>query len=353
MSRSFLDGVLAQPDNLAQSASVVRAALAGPVGARAAAAVERGCLLAFGMGASAHAAAGFAASMRGTGRPALAVSAADLDTGSPAGLAAAYLAISQSGRSRETVEALAAAPAAGPSDAGSSTRLALTNEPDGPLGTLADVVLPLGCGADTRVSTLSYTATLQALGLLADRVTGRLSADWAALPALASEVLSREVDALVATLVDVDTVDVVGSGVHVATAGAVALLLREAVHLPAAGFATREYLHGPLETVGPRQAVLLFGSGREVPLAASLAGHGADVVLLTDVEIDEPAPHLRVFRLPPAPGLAGCVLDVLPVQLAAAAVAQRTGRAIELRHMPADTKLSANAEPRGVSMGPT
>jgi glucosamine--fructose-6-phosphate aminotransferase (isomerizing) len=328
-----------------RSASVVRAALARPVGARAAAAVELGCLLAFGMGASAHAAAGFAALMRRAGRPALAASAADLDTDSPAGLAAAYLAISQSGRSRETVSALAAVPTTGPSAAGPSTRIALTNEPDGPLGALADTVLPLGCGPDTRVSTLSYTATLQALGLLADRVTGGPSADWAALPSLASAALSQDVDALVATLDDVDCIDVVGSGVRVATAGAVALLLREAAHLPAAGFATREYLHGPLETVGPRLGVLLFGSGREVPLAASLAEHGARVVLLTDAEVDPTGRHVSVLRLPAAAGLAGCVLDVLPVQLACAALADRAGRAIELRHMPADTKLSGDPEP--------
>jgi glucosamine--fructose-6-phosphate aminotransferase (isomerizing) len=128
--------------------------------------------------------------------------------------------------------------------------------------------------------------------------------------------------------------------VRVATAGAVALLLREAANLPAAGYDTREYLHGPLEAAGPDRAVLLFGSGREVRLAAELAGYGARVVLVTDG--DASAPGLHVVRRPAAAGLAGCVLDILPVQLATAVLAERTGRVIRLRRMPADTKLGGD-----------
>lgn len=338
MSISYLDGVRGQPDNLRRSAAVVGTALAGPVGADTVAALQRGGLIAFGMGASTHASAGFAAVLRAAGHPAVAMSAADLRDGAPPGLAATYLGISQSGRSRETAEALAAVPA------DTAARLALTNDPVAPLGGLADVVLPLGCAEDTRVSTLSYTATLQALGLLADRFTGRASADWAALPGLAAAVLDTDVEPLAAALAGAGCVDVVASGVRAATAGAAGLLLREAAHLPAASFTTREYLHGPLETAGPGRTVLLFGAGREMPLAADLAGYGATVVLCTDTGDDLPArPRLDVLRLPAAGGLAGCVLDILPVQLAAHALAERAGRPIELRHMPADTKLAGPA----------
>lgn len=338
MSTRYLDGVRGQPDNLRRSAAVVRAALAGPVGSAAVAALGRGGVVALGMGASTHAAAGFAAVLRAANQAAVAMSAADLGDGVPRGLAAAFLGISQSGRSRETVEALTAVPA------GTAARLALTNHPDAPVAALADVVLPLGCAEDTRVSTLSYTATLQALGLLADRLTGRASADWTALPDLAAAVLDTDIAPLAAALAGTGCVDVVASGVRAATAGAAGLLLREAAHLPAASFATREYLHGPLETAGPGQTVLLFGAGREVSLAADLAGYGANVVLLTDAGDEIPAhPRLHVLRLPAAGGLAGCVLDILPVQLAAHALAERAGRAIELRHMPADTKLAGPA----------
>jgi glucosamine--fructose-6-phosphate aminotransferase (isomerizing) len=336
MPVSYLDGVQAQPDILARSASVVTAALAGRVGSRMVSTVRRGNLLAYGMGASTHAAAGFAAVLRAAGRPATAMSAADLLDGIPLGLAATVLAISQSGRSRETVEVLATVDE-------NTTRLALSNNPDGPLSKLANATLPLGCGEDTAVSTLSYTASLQALGLLADRIIGEPSADWAALPGLAATVLDRDVAPLAGALAEARCVDAVASGCGVATAGAVGLLLREAAYLPSASFTTREYLHGPLETAGPDRTILLFGAGGEIPLAAELAGYGATVLLLTSFDGDLPAhPNLHVVRLPAAGGLAGCVLDILPVQRAVHAVSERLGRPIELRHMPADTKLDAS-----------
>lgn len=331
MTRPYLDGVLAQPENLRRSAEAVRTALAGPVGAQAASVARWGGVVAFGMGASAHAAVGFAASLRADGLPVAAASAADLHEGVPHGLAAGFLGISQSGRSRETVEALAAAPAA---------RLALTSDPHSPLGATADTVIALGCGEDTAVTTLSYTATLQALGLLAERMGGQPRTDWDLLPDLASQVLHGDAEPLAAALAGVACVDVVAAGARLATAGAAALLLREAGHLPTASFSTREYLHGPAETAGPGRAVLLFGAAREVPLALDLARYGARVVLVTDSDADVPASGgLLVVRLPRLGGLGGCVLDILPVQLAAYALAQHAGRPIALCHMPADTKL--------------
>ncbi|MCW3844965.1 SIS domain-containing protein [Micromonospora yasonensis] len=334
MTVAYLDGVRAQPENLRRSALTVRAALAGPAGAQAAAVSRWGSLSAFGMGASGHAAAAFAAVLRADGLPVTSASAADLQGGIPRGLAAAYVGVSQSGRSRETVEALAAVPA------GPAVRLALTNHPDSPLGVLADTVVPLGCAEDTDVSTLSYTATLQALGLLAERMSGRCRTDWELLPDLAAEVLDGDGEPLAAALADAGCVDVVASGVRLATAGAAALLLREAAHLPTASFTVREYLHGPVEAAGPGRVALLFGAGRALALALDLARFGTRVVLVSGADADLPRhDNLLVVRLPPVAGLGGCVLDILPVQLAAYVLARRAGRPIELRHMPADTKL--------------
>jgi glucosamine--fructose-6-phosphate aminotransferase (isomerizing) len=330
MDVEFLAGVRSQPDNLARSAAALRGLLDSGAGERLARDAGRGALLAFGMGASAHAATAFAALLRAAGRPVLACSAADLLGGTPGGLAAGYLAVTQSGRSRETVEALAALPR--------GTRIAVTNDPGAPVAGHAEHLLPLSCGPDTRVSTLSYTVTLQALGLLADRITGAPPADWAALPPLAASVLDTEPEPLVDALSGAAAVDVVGAGIRAGSAGAVALLLREAAGLPATAYPTREYLHGPLETAGPGRCVLVFGSGRDAALAGDLTGWGARVVLVT---ADPAAAGPHVLRLPAAPGLAGCVLDILPVQVAAHRLAERAGRPIELRHMPADTKLTA------------
>ncbi len=327
MRPEFIDGVLSQPDNLVGSAATVRAALAD---GKALDLLGRGRLAAIGMGASTHAVTGFAAALRALGRPVLAFSAAD---GVAPGLADAYLGVSQSGRSRETVEALRAV---GPGAA----RVGLTNRPDQPLGAEADAVLPLGIGEDTRVSTLSYTATVQALGLIADALTGAASADWDTLPEVAAGVLSADVGEIAEAFDGVSVIDVVGSGIRAASVGAAALLIREAVHLPTAGYTTREYLHGPLEAAGEGRAALVFGTGRELQLAADLAGWGARVVLVTAAEPPS-HPDLRVVRVPAPGGLADAVLDILPVQLTVARLAERRGITIDLHHMPDDTKVGA------------
>ncbi len=335
MTVPYLDGLLAQPDNLGQSAAIVSAALDDTAGQTAVATLAGGRVVALGMGASTAAALGFAAALRRVGRAVLAASASDLVEGVPDGLADAYLAISQSGRSAETVAAMELV-----SD---GARVALTNDAQSPLAAHADSVLPLGCGPDTRVSTLSYTATLQALGLLADRLTSRRWAHWPELPDAVGAALGEDPEPIASAFAAVGSIDVVGAGVSVASAAAAGLLLREAAHLPTASYTTREYLHGPLETAGPGRGALIFGAGRELNLAVDLAGYGTQVVLVTATAADLPGHrNLCVVRRPPLPGLAGCVMEIVPVQLAAYALAERQGLAIELRHMPDDTKVPSS-----------
>ncbi len=316
MRPAYLDAVHMQPDNLTRSRAVVGPAL-GSV-------QLPGPLIALGMGASGHAATGFAAAYR----PAIALSAAE----PPPPGAGSYLAISFSGRSRETVAALAAVSGA--------PRMALTNDANSPIASVAGVVLPLGCAEDSRVSTLSYTATVQALGLLADRLAGRRTTSWDAAPDAVATALALDVGAAVEALAGVHSVDVIGSGVHMASAGAAGLLLREAAHRPTATYPTREYLHGALEPAGAGLGALVFGTGRERQLAADLAGYGSSVVLVTTDAGDGPAhPRLCVITVPDLPGLAGCLTEIVPVQLIAAGLAAQADTEIALRYMPDDTKL--------------
>jgi glutamine---fructose-6-phosphate transaminase (isomerizing) len=325
----YFEAVRAQPRLLAAAAPAVVAALPEVVPALSGVSVT-----AFGMGASTHAAAGFAAALRAAGRSAVAASAPEVPAG-PGG----YLAVSHSGRSAETVEA------AGRLPRGRRVGLLGAEAPDRPLRTVVDVVLPTGCPVDSRVSTASYTATLQALALLAGALTGAAAggagdpATATELPGRAEQALTLDVSQAVDALAGVRAVDVVGSGVRVASAGAAALLLREAARIPSTAMITREYLHGPLEVAGPGLGALVFGGdgSAEVRLAGTLAGYGAAVVLVTD---GSSAPDgVIVLRVPSLPGLFGAVLEILPVHLLAGGLA--AGREIELRHMPADTKLPA------------
>jgi glutamine---fructose-6-phosphate transaminase (isomerizing) len=321
---TFIDVVRAQPEILARSAATVRTGLAD---GRLVKLLRGGRLLAFGMGASRHAATAFAATLRAAGWSAFAASACDV-TGPP-GLADRYLAVSHSGRSRETVEAAAAL--------GGPYRVGLTSHPDAPLGGAVDAVLTLGCDTDSRVSTASYTATVQALGMLA----GALGADcpdlnWDLVPELAAAMLTQDLSSTVDILAGVSTVDVVGTGRHAGCAGAAALLLREAVRLPATAYTAREYLHGPVEAAGPGRAVLVFHDGRLLP---PLLDHGARAVLLTNFVGEYTGGE--IVRMPAWQGLAGCVIEAIAVQLLAYGLAERKGITIDLRHVPDDTKLAA------------
>src|SRR5205085_4295399 len=109
--------------------------------------------------------------------------------------------------------------------------------------------------------------------------------------------------------------------------------------LPAAGYETYQYLHGPIEAAGPGRALIVIGGAREAKLAGQLAEVGATVLLITAE--DAPAGP-AVFRLPrfPEPGPAQAVLAVLPLQTITSRLAAEDGLPDgEFRYHQDDTKL--------------
>jgi fructoselysine-6-P-deglycase FrlB-like protein len=139
---------------------------------------------------------------------------------------------------------------------------------------------------------------------------------------------------------EVGTVDAVGGGPAVGTAGETALLVREALRLPATAAETREYLHGPLEPVREGFGCFVFGDGRERRLAESLASYGAAVALVGTAA--PPAAPIVSFGLPRVALLATPLLAILPVQLVVLAMAAARGLPVAgLRRSQDDTKLEA------------
>lgn len=326
----FREAVLAQPANLEAAAGAFRDAVAEADLAR----LRSGTLVLSGIGASAHALIPAVQALRAAGRRAFAVSAAELGAACAAHLGDAYVLVSQSGASVETVQAL--------EYLDGSPVVAVSAQGESPLARAADVWLPLGPYPDTPVATLSYTATLQALGLLCDVLLEVGDRVWERLPSLAASVLeAADVEDLVPVFAQVRALDAVGAGAAAASAGETALLAREALKLPSAGMETREYLHGPLEAVTGEFGCVVFGGTREHELAASLTAYGAAVALLTS---EPPAPgpaRGSVFELPAVGELAGPVLEILPVQLLVERVAALRGLSIGplTRHQP-DTKVA-------------
>jgi glutamine---fructose-6-phosphate transaminase (isomerizing) len=333
MSEDFREAVLRQPENLRDGAQAFREAIAdADLGT-----LRRGTLVLGGIGASAHALIPTTLELRAAGMRVFAVSTGELREDRARELGDAFVLVSQSGASVETLEALTHVEGA--------PVVAVTANANSPLARAADVWLPLGPFTDTPVATLSYTATLQALGMLCDALLERTGHErpWDRLPELAagvlahSDQLTREIAPGFATTY---ALDAVGAGNAQAGARETALLGREALRLAATGMETREYLHGPMEAVGPGFGCVVFGRERERRLSAELASFGAAVTLVSDSEGGD-IDGVGVIRLPDVDRLAAPILEILPVQLLVDHTAGLRGLSIgELRRHQQDTKAS-------------
>jgi glucosamine--fructose-6-phosphate aminotransferase (isomerizing) len=334
VTRTFREAIHAQPENLKAASAAFHEA----VGEVDVAGLCSGTLVFSGIGASAHALIPAMLALRAAGRRAFAVSAAELREVSAAKLGDAFVLVSQSGSSAEVVAALQGIEGA--------PVVAISAHGDSPLAKAADVWLPLGPMPDTLVATLSYTATLQALGMLCDALLARPVASnsvWDRVADLAAELLAQcdsTIGALAPGFTEIRALDAVGGGAAHASAGETSLLAREALRLPATGMETREYLHGPLEAVAPGLGCVLFGGERELSLATELVSFGATVALLSDTP-DGRASGVSTIELPPVPELAAPILQILPVQLLVDRIAQLRGLEIgNLRRQQDDTKVA-------------
>jgi glucosamine--fructose-6-phosphate aminotransferase (isomerizing) len=332
MSVRFRDGIEAQPQNLESGAGMLLAALA----AADLRPLRSGTIVFSGIGASWHALLPAVRALRRAGRRAFAVPAPELAlTG---GLADAYVLVSQSGASSEmldAVERLDGAPV-----------YVVSAREDGPLALAqtAATWLPLGPLPDTPISTLSYTATLQTLGMLSEAILDApRAADWAQLPQLVQAGIERHdgpAERLAEQLAGVLTIDAVGAAADVASAGETALLVREALRLPASGEETRQYLHGPMEAVDERFGCILFGGERERELAQALASYGATVCMVGE-RAPAGATTVHAFELPAIGETAAPILQIVPIQLTVAHAAAARGRSLdELLRQQDDTKVT-------------
>jgi glutamine---fructose-6-phosphate transaminase (isomerizing) len=327
---AWRDAVLKQPANLAAAAGAFSDAIAE----LDLETLRHGTIVFAGIGASAHALIPSVLALRAAGRRAFALQATELAGNGPhppRELADAFVLVSQSGASTETVAALERIKGV--------PMVAISARGDSPLAEAASAWLPLGPEPDTPVATLSYTATLQALGMLCDALLGRPGSVWSELPALAQEVLDASAEPIrerAEAFATVTALDAVGGGPGLASARETGLLAREALRLPATAMDTREYLHGPLEAVAPGFGAVVFGRERERSLAEAMASFGAEVLLVGDRNAEVPG-----VSLPEVPPIAAPILQILPAQLLTDDVAERRGLTIgELRRHQDDTKVA-------------
>ena len=214
-----------------------------------------------GMGSSRFAAVAAAAHLRSRGVAAVAELAS---TGSPTRPSADTLAvgISASGQTAETVEALEA-------HRGTSRFVAITNDPESDLASVADLVLPLFAGREEGgVACLTYQATVAVLLLLAGRIAsdGPRTADLR--PAVEAAAHLREgrdswLDAVVELVDSARTVATIAPAERLSSALQSALMLREGPRVAADAAEAGDWLHVDVYlSKRPGYAAFLFAGSR-------------------------------------------------------------------------------------------
>jgi len=239
-------------------------------------------ILLLGMGSSRYAAGVVAARLRATGMCAVAELASS-DLLPPAEPRLLVVAISASGESKETVDAVARY-------RGCSPLVAVTEQPSSAVGGAADLVVPLRAGEEVGgVACRSYRHTLAVLLALAAKLTGepvsRVSTTCRLAAEATADLLDRRADWLptVAALLDGPAGSwVVGPARRLSSAQQSALMLREGPRRASHACETGDWSHVDVyltKTVDYRM-LLLSGSAYEPELLRWTAERGSTVIMV-------------------------------------------------------------------------
>lgn len=328
----YRNAVARQPQSLTEGLDIVRGALAS-LDLQA----FKGRSVGFaGIGASYQAAMVGAAYLRELGIASFPYCPTDL-YGALDSAAGAFVALSASGQSREISDVMRLRP--------DLPKLAICRGSENPLAELTGAVLPTGSGSDNGASSTGYTGMLLAIGLLCERLAGgHSSPEWDRLPAAVSKTLEAAKASAANAAIRLgacSSIDLVGAGTGFANAGEGAMLIREAVRLPAAGWDTMNYLHGPMESQDSRTGVIAFGSGREVKIAEDMAGFGCPSVLITERDDVAERDNLVVISVPSLRHpVADAIIQIVALQMIVGDMQDAAGLTnITFRYRQTDTKL--------------
>jgi glucosamine--fructose-6-phosphate aminotransferase (isomerizing) len=166
-----------------------------------------------------------------------------------------FLAISQSGRSDDLVEAAASA------RAGGAVTVAIVNEPESPLAATCDFVLPMFAGQEQSIpATKSFVASLAALldlvAVWAD--VPMLKAARDRLPGQLEEASDIDWSSALEVIQNAQSLVTLGRGPTFAIALEASLKLKEICHIHAEAFSGAEFQHGPIALVSSGYPVLVF-----------------------------------------------------------------------------------------------
>jgi glucosamine--fructose-6-phosphate aminotransferase (isomerizing) len=232
--------------------------------------------------------------------------------------------VSQSGRSAESLRLL---------DANQHAAiLGVTNTPDSPLATRADLSLMTQAGAEFSVSCKTYVTTMLALTWLGAIVSARGEGETLAkLSPVAQHVADylgnwrQYVDELGDLLEGSHHLFLAGRGRSLATVGTGALIIKESSHVHAEGMSSAAFRHGPLEMLQDDMMTIVFDGDEPTRmlnqrLASQLSSGG---FRCNRVGVDA---RLQSLRTPPCDAELLPILEILPVEMMTLALAGLAGR---------------------------
>jgi glutamine---fructose-6-phosphate transaminase (isomerizing) len=234
-----------------------------------------------------------------------------------------FLTVSQSGGSPDLVEATRAARLRG------ALTIAVTNTPDSPLWSSAELAVDIGAGVELAVAaTKTYTASLITLYLLIDAVRGGRGAEVAGIGELAERALAVPVDEAVERYRFVERIVTTGRGYSSATAAEAALKLAETSYLSARAYSGADLLHGPVAAIDAETGVLAVtsqGRGGEAmrEVVTAVRSRGASVLAIGSAASSVDA-GLRI-DVPASAEEVAPILEVLPLQQLALGLAVARG----------------------------
>lgn len=242
------------------------------------------------------------------------------------------IAISQSGESADIINAVKAALKR------RMSILAVTNTLGSTLTSLADYTIFPRSGREVAVpATKTYVAQLVTIFMLALEMASfkekhpadieNLRKSLFNVPELIEDIFrssSGIIREAAKKYKDGNLMFILGSGPNYATALEAALKLKETCMVFAEGFATREFLHGPIRLVDERTLVIMICPSDEiddyVSLSSSFKGFGASIISI--IEKDESSRKSLanisndVFYVPPGlPKIFSPIIFVVPIQM--------------------------------------
>jgi glucosamine--fructose-6-phosphate aminotransferase (isomerizing) len=231
----------------------------------------------------------------------------------------ACLFVSQSGETKDVLNALEAARAKG------ATILGLVNVLGSTLMNASDAYLPLACGYEISVpATKTFTNQCVAFLYLAMRMGGLDTHGLKALPGLIEatiETTDSRVVEVAGKLHDAPDLYCLGYGLTYPIALEGALKLKEITYSHCEGMLSTEFKHGPLSAVDEGYPIIFVAGPEDVPLLVSglneTACRGANTIVVAEDDQRLRANAKALLPLPDSGPLFAPILATIPLQLLA------------------------------------